>query len=200
MPRPALWLAGVAIIIASAAGFGAGLSLKGSGARSPVLAATPSPVAGDSREAEYAKLAQLRGGLTLEYFRQILGVPLFVTHSRDGAFVQYLFRGRDYWVQAVSDTSAESVLLVAITSCNPDFQPAFQVGGNDIVLKRSRLADLPAPQTLRYFTSGATANSFYYDQAYYGNPGLYKTYFLGVNDACGPAPPAILLRPFLSQD
>jgi hypothetical protein len=52
------------------------------------------------------------------------------------------------------------------------------------------------PSTIHYFTSGATANSYYFDEYYFGNPGFYKTYFLGINDAClheAPDPDATFL-------
>ncbi len=48
-------------------------------------------------------------------------------------------------------------------------------------------------------TSGATANSYYYDEYYFGNPGLYKTYFVGINDACPYKATNDLRLPFLTS-
>jgi hypothetical protein len=48
------------------------------------------------------------------------------------------------------------------------------------------MADVAAqPQTIHYSQSAATANSWFVDEYYLGNPGNYKTYFVGINDACG---------------
>ena len=142
------------------------------------------------RQQEYGKIAQLRGGLTLERFRELLGVPMFVTSSKDGQIpTEYLFHGRDYWVQALADTLG-TVQLMTVTSCDDHFQP--RVGGftgsnpslQPIVLNQTRLNQSgPSPGRLRYFTSLATSNSYYYDEYYMGNPGNYKTYFVGLNDA-----------------
>jgi hypothetical protein len=151
----------------------------------------------DWRQAEYAKIARLSGGLSLSHFEDVLGVPLFTTHSGDRRFTQYLFRGRDYWVQALADDQ-ETVVFMAVTSCAADFNPRF--GGvrgaspafDNVVLNQTPLDQTGAnmPSGLRYFTSGATANSYYFDEYYFGNPGYYKTYFVGINDAC----PAEILR------
>jgi hypothetical protein len=80
---------------------------------------------------------------------------------------------------------------MAITSCQTDFQPRFDgVDGSvpqlgKLVLNQTHMDEVSAmPTTIRYFTSGATANSYYYDEYYLGNPGHYKTYFVGINDAC----------------
>lgn len=146
--------------------------------------AASTPLATNSYEVEYRKLAMLRGGMSLVYFEQVLGVPLFVTRSRDGNFTQHLFRGNGYWVQAVSD-EAGAVQLMAVTSCNRDFRPEFRpVGIDQVVLNQTRFADLSGPNRIRYFTSGATANSYYFDEYYRGNPSHYQTYFVGINDAC----------------
>ena len=113
------------------------------------------------------KIAQLRGGLTLERFRELLGVPMFVTSSKDGQITEYLFHGRDYWVQALADTLG-TVQLMTVTSCDDHFQPRVGsfTGSNPslqpIVLDQTRLNQSgPSPGRLRYFTSLATSNSYY---------------------------------------
>ena len=40
---------------------------------------------------------------------------------------------------------------------------------------------------MRYFVSGATANSFAYESLYLGNPGAYQTFIIGTNDICSSA-------------
>lgn len=167
--------------------------------RTATTSATPSVT--ETYEVEYRKLAMLRGGLSLAYFEQVLGVPLFVTGSRDGKFTQSLFRGPDYWVQAISDT-AGAVQLMAVTSCTADFHPRF--GGNGdpsrvgqpVVLNQTRMAEAGSPGTIHYFASGATANSYYYDEYYEGNPGNYITHFVGIDDACPATLPQGVITPF----
>jgi hypothetical protein len=159
------------------------------GATASVESGNPTPTP-DWRDAESSKLDQLKGGLSLQRFEDVLGTPLFVSRSRDGGFTQSLFRGRGYWVQAVSDSAGE-VQLMAVTSCDDGFRPHFvgipgaRPALATIVLNETRFDQTgTTPTKVRYFTSGATANSFYYDEYYLGNPGLYKTYFVGINDAC----------------
>jgi hypothetical protein len=145
----------------------------------------------DAREVAYSKLSELRAGLSLQHFEDVLGTPLFVTPSSDGQFTQSLFRGSEYWLQTISDL-AGAVQLMAITSCTPNFRPRFEGIRNaepafDVVVLHETELDQTgaAPSRVHYFTSGATANSFYFDEYYFGNPGNYKTYFVGINDACG---------------
>jgi hypothetical protein len=142
---------------------------------------------GDWRAAEYAKIGQLSGGLSHAHFNDVLGVPLFVTVSRDGTYTQYLYRGRDYWVQAVVNSEG-SVALYAITSCDVEFRPPVRLpGGSDreIVLMEAHFADVGTPISLDYFVGG-TSNSYFVDTYYGGNPSDYKTYHAGWTDACPP--------------
>jgi hypothetical protein len=204
------WVTVLAMAVTAVLALAAGWFLspsEGSGGNSPSGGApppgapTPPTTQQDWREAEYARLARLRGGLSFAYFREILGTPLFVSRSKDGAYVQYLFHGRDYWVQAVTDAASETVLLMSITSCDASFQPPLKLSGTDIVLNKTKMDAGGRPQTVRYATAPATTNSYYYDEYYFGNPGYYKTYFLGINDACpsqGTTPD--LRRPFLTAD
>jgi hypothetical protein len=186
----------VAMVLAAGAWARSGFGADGRTGDGSSLGATASAEPGnptstpDWRDAEFSKLDQLKGGLSLQRFEEVLGTPLFVTRSRDGGFTQSLFRGRGYWVQAVSDNAGE-VQLMAVTSCDDGFRPHF-IGVTTarpslatIVLNETRFDQTgTTPTKVRYFTSGATANSFYYDEYYLGNPGLYKTYFVGINDAC----------------
>ena len=65
-------------------------------APSATTSAAASPGASEWRETEYAKISRLRGGMTLDYFRNVLGAPMFVKTSADGRFTQSLFQGRSY--------------------------------------------------------------------------------------------------------
>lgn len=168
---------------------------SGTTAPSGSTSTTASPSASDWRETQYAKIGRLRGGSTLDYFRDLLGTPMFVTRSRDGRFTQSLFQEPDYWVQAITDAFG-TVELMAVSSCDLDFRPRFNgVSGatpslGTIVLNETHLDQVGAePSKLHYFVSGATANTYLYDEYSFGNPGYYKTYFVGIDDAC-PSEPA----------
>ena len=136
------------------------------------------------REHEYSKIAKLSAGISSEKVKETLGSPLFVRKSKDGLLTESSFRGRDYWVQTISDSSG-TVKLLAVTACDDDFKPEIQSPVGRIVLNESRFDSTnKTPLAVRYFLSGATANSFFYDEYNLGNPGFYKTYLIGIDDAC----------------
>jgi hypothetical protein len=191
-----IWLMLLALSGVAAAGAVLAWREDDDGTRAVTAAASPTPSASATpdvaaiHQAEYRTLAQLAGGLSLARFEEILGTPWFVDKSKDGQFTQQLFRGRDYWVQTVSDAFG-TVGRMAITSCSDDFRPSIEgIHGSNpsfgtITLNETRFDQTGArPNTIHYFTSGATADSYYYDEYYFGNPGYYKTYYVGINDAC----------------
>jgi hypothetical protein len=144
------------------------------------------------RDAESAKLASLHAGYTLERFQAVLGAPTFSRTDRTSKLREDSFRRRDYWVQAVSREDG-TVLLYAVTVCDPDFRPQFSMvgyrpGGVVVQLGKSTLASV-LPRGLDgsvevNYSQGVTANTTYMDESYRGNPSNYKTYVWGVNDAC----------------
>jgi len=79
-----------------------------------------------------------------------------------------------------------------VTSCDDQFRPRFHgvEGANprvgQVVLQETSLNDVANtnPTSMDYSTSGATANSYYVDMYYLGNPGDYLTYYAAFNDAC----------------
>lgn len=143
------------------------------------------------REDEYEKLTDLRAGLTIQLFEERLGAPVFRRDSRDGEWSEATFQGRgnSYWVQAVTRKGEEDVKLYAVTSCESDFNPNFTMpNGAPLVLNRVHLADVNVVSLgdtqSDYFAAGATANSYFFDSEYGGNPGNYKTVAWGHNDTC----------------
>ncbi len=141
------------------------------------------------REDEYNKIADLRAGISIERFREILGSPIFVRHNDDGSLVENSFQGRDYWVQAVEDSSG-TVLLFSVTACDVDFRPKFEIpdGRSNkfaVTLNKTYLSDVRAtPLRVMYSLPGATGNRNFYDEYGFGNPGYYKVYYIAIDDAC----------------
>lgn len=141
------------------------------------------------RQREYERLRTLRAGIGLSKLEEILGqAPLFVRRSSNGSLTEHTFRGRGYWVQAVTDGAdnrAERVLMMAITACSLDFAPTIATPFGEVHLNHSRFVDVGKdPTSVQYFLSGATANSYFFDVFAFGNPGQYKMFFIGINDTC----------------
>ncbi len=148
----------------------------------------------DWRPAEYGQLEALRAGYTLAEFEHVLGTPLF-SRPAAPALTENIFHGRDYWAQAITNRSA-TVVVYAVTSCSTNFTPTFHVpipsqdgkGTSSVTLNRTRFTEvLPAREEERVhadYNTGASADQWYLDKYYGANPGFYKSYAWGLNDAC----------------
>lgn len=151
------------------------------------------------RALESEKLNRLVAGTNIGMFAALLGPPLFVRESSETVSGYYgsrgwvtepvtesTFRGHGYWVQAIHDRTG-LVLVMSVTSCDVTFQPTFdRAAPHPITLHRTTFADLGSAEykKLRYFISGATANTYIYEEYYGGNPSNYQTIAWGINDAC----------------
>jgi hypothetical protein len=136
------------------------------------------------KQEEYSKLQSLHAGFSVQKFNEVLGSPLFVRADKENNFVENTYEGRQYWVQAIADSSG-TVKLFAVTSCDLDFQPKITSPVGEVTLNKTRFAETTFPPSkIRYAQSGATANSHFYDEFYGGNPQFYKTYIVGIDDAC----------------
>jgi hypothetical protein len=163
---------------------------------SPVL--DQIPLYGAQRQ--YGRLTSFRAGMTASYLESKIGPPILSQRWPNGTLIDKTYRGNNYYVEAVQDAS-DTVKLFAVTSCDPGFHPAFRTpSGKAVTLQESTFADVSEPgvTTVSYFLSGATAPSYFFESIYEGNPGLYKTWIVGVNDSCewrfkpgyaGPEPP-----------
>lgn len=143
------------------------------------------------RDREYEKLNALRAGFTIHRFEEALGAPVFQRPSDDGQLVETTFQGRSYWVQAVADRARDEVVLFSVTSCSKDFNPTFRLPDDvPITLNASHLSDIgaqrgsPGGVLADYFAPAATANAHFVEFIYGGNPGNYKSFAWGFNDAC----------------
>lgn len=136
------------------------------------------------RGGEYDKLTSLRAGFDLRYFEDQLGPPF--TSRLSGGYRESGFKGRGYWVQAVSRHG--TVELYAVTSCDKSFHPTFTIAGTDIEieLNRDHLADVLPEANLAFdYSIGASAPSLFYDALYGGTSSFYKTTLWGLSSLCG---------------
>ena len=76
--------------------------------------------------------------------------------------------------------------LLAVTSCDYDFRPTFDTLGGEVHVNVDTFSDISpdAPSSPLYLLAGATGNSSFFDTYGGGNPGFYKLYYVGINDAC----------------
>jgi hypothetical protein len=168
------------------------------------------------RHGEYEKLQRLQAGFTLSRFESELGSPTFARVRRRSArsgreerrlltagvspvLRETVFRGRDYWVQAVSNADG-SVLMWSVTSCDEEFRPTFKfptlAGSAEVTLQESKLSAVYPREEGRdvraHYLQGATGTALYYEQTYTGNPGNYQSFAWGWGDGCGDAQVAAL--------
>ncbi|WP_405963658.1 hypothetical protein OG713_19205 [Streptomyces sp. NBC_00723] len=82
---------------------------------------------------EYAKLAKLHAGYTLDKFEEELGRPsiqVAINKTSLENLTQNTFQPRsEYWVDTVTDPH-KRVVAYAVTSCSPDFKPSFTYWGD----------------------------------------------------------------------
>jgi hypothetical protein len=134
------------------------------------------------REAEYQRLSHLFAGMSIHKLEETLGSALFQSLSKDGLLRESVFRGRGYWVQAIYDPTG-TVKFLAVTSTSLNFRPQYQTPLGTVTLLATRFDAIPSkPIRIRYFTRGATAPSYYFDDYSGGNPTLYKMYTFGINE------------------
>ncbi|MFF0044246.1 ETEC_3214 domain-containing protein, partial [Streptomyces mirabilis] len=115
---------------------------------------------------EYAKLAKLHAGYTLQKFEEQLGRPSIqaaiskTSSSSLRNLTQNTFQPRsEYWVDAVTDPH-NRVVAYAVTSCNSDFNPSFSYGGG----QQARTASLnktPFSSVLSSVLDAGTVKAFY---------------------------------------
>jgi hypothetical protein len=148
------------------------------------------------KDDQYKKLEGLRAGFFLGAFDDSLGTPVFVRQR--GQLREQTYRGRDFWVQAVSGPDAV-VRLYSVLSCDEGFRPTFRVTGGSgggladarVTLQSSNADSVlegGVSPRLNVFISGATANTRFLDIWSGGNPSHYQTFAWGYTDACGELP------------
>ncbi|MFD4956045.1 ETEC_3214 domain-containing protein [Streptomyces sp. NPDC058451] len=86
-------------------------------------------------------------------------------------------------------TEDEEVAMYSLTTRSRIFRPAIRVGSEHVIrLGKSHLSSLPHPQVAGPPRWAVGAHRFSYSEAhYFGSPGGYRTWVVGVSDAGHPA-------------
>ncbi|MDH4164351.1 MAG: hypothetical protein OEW15_16940 [Nitrospirota bacterium] len=114
---------------------------------------------------------------------------------------EYIFGNQYFYLQVLADTSGR-VLAYGVTTRKADFNPSFRILEHaftgdksapedikkavplafNIILGKTRFGDFP--HTPENITANLGARRIHYHEEYYfGNPGDYQSYFIGVNDS-----------------
>lgn len=142
------------------------------------------------RDHEYEKLAALHSDFTLARFVEQLGAPVFQRQSPNQKWTEYLFRGRDYWVQAISRIGSQTVGFYAVTACSREFGPEFRLPDGEVVaLQRSTLASLRHEAFEYMYTSGASTRPSFIEFTGGSHAVNFKHFGWGFNGACSGALP-----------
>ena len=140
-----------------------------------------------SVDQKYEKIDALATEVQIDYFKKYLGDPVFINYSEGRTQQEYVFVDDDFYVQAVTNSDGK-VLAYAVTVRNGSFNPVLKLPETEIALGLTKLEDLG--QMPNRICHGFIGNfgSFYYEENYFGRPGRYQTYFLGVSSAGYPGP------------
>lgn len=129
---------------------------------------------------KYDKLNKLATEVQIDYFTKLLSDPIFINKSEDELYIEHIFVNEDYYVQAITDDN-EKVMAFTVLSRKKDFNPTLDYSGGEYTLLKNSLTDVrkngsPENCNLNIPASGPFS---YYEDYYYGRPGLYQTYRVG---------------------
>ncbi len=126
---------------------------------------------------------RLAAGVQLTHFQECLGDPTFRTEGE--AFDEHIFVHDAFYVQAITDGSG-TVTLYSVTTRAEDFEPVLDIRYGTPTLKvtlgRDTFAGVGTAPVSRGGYLGAR-RFHYWESHYLGNPGLYQTYIVSLNDA-----------------
>lgn len=146
-----------------------------------------------ARRELYGRLWKLRTDVARAYFEQELGLS-HAFRTVIGRYTEYVYPHRWFFVQCLTDED-DNVVFYSVTSRDPEFTPAIWPSSaspkNVPAIPHHPLGSVPfaevfedhTPDGMLALFSGATAPSTYVESYYLGNPGLYLTYLIGLNDA-----------------
>ncbi len=134
--------------------------------------------------------------LTGLYDRFIKETDTEITIS-DLVVKEYIFGNQYFYLQVLTDASGR-VLAYGVTTRKADFNPSFKILEHgkvppknlekaislpfNITLGKTHFSDFPySPENI--FAYLGARRLYYHEEYYFGNPGEYQSYFIGVNDS-----------------
>lgn len=132
-------------------------------------------------------IEQLTTETQISYLKNLLNDPVFINYSEDRKTKEHIFVDKDFYVQIITNTD-DKVLSYAVTARNKSITLGINSRGKEEgSLGDKTIAEISddqyKPLECYAFLSGATANSYYFEKYYFGNPGHYQNYLYGFNDA-----------------
>jgi hypothetical protein len=141
----------------------------------------------------YRLLGRLAPNVQADYFASLLGPAVF-RNKIDDDHDEHVFVRPEFYVQAVADSHGQ-VIMYTVTTRQRRFSPPVwgrtiywseELNSSGFRLGRFAFSELPMARTPQGVIGWLGARRFHYAEAhYFGNPGLYQTYYLGINDAAG---------------
>jgi len=134
------------------------------------------------------KIKRLAAGTNIGFFSGILGAPVFIKDTGD--FKTFTYVDLLFYVEAITNLSNQ-VLVFSVTTRDKNFNPEIVVGPFSVdekivrvKLGTTRFSELDSLGFEGKVESGAgNRRTYYTEEYYYGNPGLYQTYLFSLNDA-----------------
>lgn len=138
-----------------------------------------------SKEDKYRLLKQLSVEVQIDYFSKLLGNPTYINYPKNN-IKEYIYADRDYFVKALTNDK-DKVISYAVTSRKEDFNPEFsQTGLFKVILNKTTFSEWLSSGNqplFCYHFLGAHDPVYYFEEAYFGNPGNYMDYAVGVNNS-----------------
>lgn len=133
---------------------------------------------------KYGVLNKLSVEVQISYFDKYLGTPVYIDHLADGV-KEFIYVDPDFYTQAIADDH-DKVLSYSIVSRSKNFNPTFEMESLfSVSLNKTPFSewiiDKKFPQSCFRFL-GANDPFYYFEQNYFGRPGDYLTYMVGVNN------------------
>lgn len=159
------------------------------------------------RGLRYQALGRLAPAAQIEHFTAVLGPPVFRNPGK--TYDEFVYIDEDSYGDAIA-TKEGQVEFYAVTSRTKEFRP--RIWGQDVYwslannskglkLGEFTFADFPMKDDPDGIMGWLGARRFHYAECYYfGNPGLYQTYVLAVNDAGWIDPLTVNVLPIFHGD
>ncbi len=146
---------------------------------------TKSKIIVHSKEDKYRLLKQLSVEVQINYYNKLLGDPTYINFPKNN-IREYIYADQDYFVKALTNDK-DKVISYAVTSREEDFNPEFsQTDLFKVILNKTTFSEWLSlgNQILScYHFLGAHDPLYYFEEAYFGNPGNYLSYVVGINNS-----------------